>query len=727
MTLNPIWQRNDEWYNFQTNPRNDPALDVKVLLTLDEGTYNGGQMGIDHPISWYQAFQGGRSWYTGMGHTNASYTESDFLDHLLGGLFYAAGVAPADPLVVDESGQWFKKRNTDQPFFMAGVGGPEGYLYETDARKQAIVDDLVSSGANALYMHSIRSFEGDGYDYEDPFVINNDPSSGIRDGVFANWRQFLLQLDAAGIVTWMHVIDDTARPWGCDVPLNQDAKDYIAALVGSFRDLNHLVWLSGEEFLMGSCTTAQDIALMEAIAAEIKIHDPIHPIGVHHNNGQAMQFAGDPNINVFAQQICGNANDRSPEGVHARASQGDWVYVMAECHPWHLNLLHDNDRTLIRRSNWGSALGGGYMLLYNAYECAHGGKLCSRNAAGDPASGSDPHDPSPAILGDLSRIKNFMSSSRFNELMPNDALVTGDAKWAMADVSNGLFVLYAYDSPQTMGATGLAAVNHRLHWFNTLTGEWLVEEQNGSASPFAVPITAGTEVALFIERIEGVGNQAPIAFNDNYQTAENVTLNVVAPGVLSNDSDPGGDDLTAVLLDDVSAGSLSLASDGGFVFIPPANSTGTYPFTYQAFDGELNSTSATVNLQVGTASLQAMLLNSDANTQVAPIVDQQSIIIQDLGFSLFSIEASNVPAGTNSVRLQLTGPLVQDQTENVAPYTLFGDSNGDFAGATIIEGVYQLTLTAFDGANAAGSQLDELQLEFSFVAGTDVIFQDGFD
>jgi len=247
-----LWARFDEWYNFQTNPRNDPNTNITVLATIDESTYNGGTMGADHPMIWYHPYDGGRSWYTAMGHTTASYSDADFLAHLLGGIRYAAGVAPADPLVVDESGQWFKKQNSNAPFYMSGVGGPEGFLYETDARKQEIVDDLIASGANALYMHSIRSFEGDGYDFEDPFNINNDVTSGIRPGVFANWRSFLTQLDQNGIVTWMHVLDDTARPWVCSVPLSQDAKDYIYALVTSFRALDHLVWLSVQEFLMGS-------------------------------------------------------------------------------------------------------------------------------------------------------------------------------------------------------------------------------------------------------------------------------------------------------------------------------------------------------------------------------------------------------------------------------------------------------------------------------------------
>ena len=83
--LDPLWMRNDEWYNFQTmNPN------IQVLLNLDESSYQGGTMGASHPIAWYHHFDGGRSWYTAGGHTTASFAEPDFLTHLAGGILWAA-------------------------------------------------------------------------------------------------------------------------------------------------------------------------------------------------------------------------------------------------------------------------------------------------------------------------------------------------------------------------------------------------------------------------------------------------------------------------------------------------------------------------------------------------------------------------------------------------------------------------------------------------------------
>jgi type 1 glutamine amidotransferase len=85
--LPAAWTRHDEWYNF----RAALAPHVRILLALDETTYAGGSMGALHPITWYHQYDGGRAWYTAMGHTTASYSEPLFLEHLAGGVLWAAG------------------------------------------------------------------------------------------------------------------------------------------------------------------------------------------------------------------------------------------------------------------------------------------------------------------------------------------------------------------------------------------------------------------------------------------------------------------------------------------------------------------------------------------------------------------------------------------------------------------------------------------------------------
>ncbi|MET7424591.1 ThuA domain-containing protein [Dactylosporangium sp. NPDC005555] len=88
------WNRSEEWYNFDKNPRGD----VHVLVTADERTYNPGPraMGSDHPISWCRNAGGGRVWTTAMGHAIESYSETFFRNHVLGGIRWAAGNLAGD-------------------------------------------------------------------------------------------------------------------------------------------------------------------------------------------------------------------------------------------------------------------------------------------------------------------------------------------------------------------------------------------------------------------------------------------------------------------------------------------------------------------------------------------------------------------------------------------------------------------------------------------------------
>jgi cytochrome c len=79
------WHCIDEWYNFKNiNPN------VEILLNLDENSYEGGTNGESHPIAWCHEFDGGRSWYTGRGHTNETFEEVSFLEHLWGGIDYVS-------------------------------------------------------------------------------------------------------------------------------------------------------------------------------------------------------------------------------------------------------------------------------------------------------------------------------------------------------------------------------------------------------------------------------------------------------------------------------------------------------------------------------------------------------------------------------------------------------------------------------------------------------------
>ncbi len=79
------WTVTDEIYNYRSNPRSM----VQVTATVDERDYQGGTMGADHPIAWCHSYDGGRAWYTGLGHEIKLYADPQFEAQLKRGLRYA--------------------------------------------------------------------------------------------------------------------------------------------------------------------------------------------------------------------------------------------------------------------------------------------------------------------------------------------------------------------------------------------------------------------------------------------------------------------------------------------------------------------------------------------------------------------------------------------------------------------------------------------------------------
>jgi type 1 glutamine amidotransferase len=90
---NKLWT--DEWYQFDE----EKVSGLHYILAVDETSYNpkadwgakkGSGMGRFHPISWYHTFDGGRSFYTALGHMPSDFSDPIFLNHLFAGIFWAA-------------------------------------------------------------------------------------------------------------------------------------------------------------------------------------------------------------------------------------------------------------------------------------------------------------------------------------------------------------------------------------------------------------------------------------------------------------------------------------------------------------------------------------------------------------------------------------------------------------------------------------------------------------
>jgi len=77
------WRLFEEWYNFK-----NISTSLIVLATLDESSYKGGENGVYHPIAWCQNYDGGKMFYTALGHRKETYSNPLFIKHLLGGILY---------------------------------------------------------------------------------------------------------------------------------------------------------------------------------------------------------------------------------------------------------------------------------------------------------------------------------------------------------------------------------------------------------------------------------------------------------------------------------------------------------------------------------------------------------------------------------------------------------------------------------------------------------------
>ncbi|MCH8045152.1 MAG: tandem-95 repeat protein, partial [Planctomycetes bacterium] len=101
----------------------------------------------------------------------------------------------------------------------------------------------------------------------------------------------------------------------------------------------------------------------------------------------------------------------------------------------------------------------------------------------------------------------------------------------------------------------------------------------------------------------------PLAGDDEYEVEQNQTLVVdAADGVLSNDTDPNGDAIAAILVSSPQHGSLSLSLSGAFTYTPDADFIGTDSFAYRPSDGERDGEPATVTIVVGRKLVDVALV-----------------------------------------------------------------------------------------------------------------------
>jgi uncharacterized delta-60 repeat protein len=162
----------------------------------------------------------------------------------------------------------------------------------------------------------------------------------------------------------------------------------------------------------------------------------------------------------------------------------------------------------------------------------------------------------------------------------DDDATTNTVSYSLADDAGGSF---AIDS-----ATGLLLTAKSLNYEATASLTVIVRATSSDGS-----FSVATEVIEILNVFE-----APIGTNDPFSTSYIDKLNVITTGVLSNDVDPDGDSITAVLVSGPSSGQVVFLSNGWFSYTPVPGFLGTVDIVYQAFDGLLFSEPITISIDV---------------------------------------------------------------------------------------------------------------------------------
>lgn len=364
--------------------------------------------------------------------------------------------------------------------FVAGPGDPEDFLYRgrrlsdgtRDGDQSRIIEKLSGSGANSLYVQVVRSHGGDGDGTQNPFV-GNDPANGLNAAALDQWDTWLSVLDAAGVVSYVFLYDDSARIWDSGDVVTTQERDFIHELVQRFQHIRHLVWVVAEEY--SEAYSAQRIS---NIAREIKLADRRgHAVAVHKLAGLDFdEFADDPYIDQFAIQL----GKGSPAANHARMMQAwadaDRRYsnVLAEAPEW-------GRGANARHKAWAAAMGGAYVLVF-----------------GMDVKGTPDDD-----LDDLGRLVRFMNGTDFQTMSPLPRFARDDTRYLLIDPGRS-YIAYAPDGPARLGVAGMAPGYYDIRWFDPVTGSskssrtgWL----DSARHSWEVPAGVGPEVALFVSRL----------------------------------------------------------------------------------------------------------------------------------------------------------------------------------------------------------------------------------
>jgi len=364
---------------------------------------------------------------------------------------------------------------------MCGPGDPEGFLYRgtrnadgtRSGDQMTLISQLVGTGANCIYLMASRSHGGDGDATQNPYV-DSDLAKGLDNDILNQWETWFTAMDNSGIVIFFIFYDDSASPFGKELPANGQLKGeevtFINAMVSRFKHHKHLIWCVAEEYAEGLST-----AHAAKIAQQIKLQDDRqHPVAIHQNNGTSFNFNGNPNLNEFAVQW--NVNTAAELHAGALAAWADTNGLV------NINLsefANAGTGAELRQKLWAIATGGAYSMVL----------------------GMDIASTPTADLQACGWLVRFMESTRFNEAVPHDDLARNDTDYVLAGPGE-VYIAYG-DAGEDFGLS-MTPGNYAVRWYNPAAGTWIDQASRAVAAAgaqlFTKPSAFSSDAALYVSR-----------------------------------------------------------------------------------------------------------------------------------------------------------------------------------------------------------------------------------
>lgn len=399
-----------------------------------------------------------------------------------------AGVPLEGQIIVDPDNPRWLKYQGGGPFFLAGPGDPEGFLYRgsrnadgtRDGDQFDLINKLKGTGANSIYLMAVRSHGGDGDATQNPF-IENDDRQNINQAVLDQWDTWFTEMDKNGIVIYFFFYDDDSKIWSGDA-VSDAERNFLETLVNRFEHHKHLIWVVAEEYAEEYSPTR--ISNIAEVIRNADDHD--HVIAVHKNSGLNFdEFADDPNIDQFAIQYNQPDADVLHEGMKTawQNAEGKYNLNMSEAGQY-------GSGKTARLKNWAIAMGGAYVMILFM----------------------DIESTATSDLRDLGHLSEFMESTDFNNMAPHDEHALSDTKYVLANPGDS-YIAYTPNYSTGMGLKGMEAGEYTFKWFDPQSGNTLLVENvlvEAGDRTWARPAEmTGDELALYLKRAASVDLEPP--------------------------------------------------------------------------------------------------------------------------------------------------------------------------------------------------------------------------